>query len=319
MDGDAGGPGPDGRAAPAPAPPGSGEGAGGVTRPRPAPDPASRATRRPGPLLVGSVAIVTGAGAGIGRAITEAFAAHGALVAAVEIDADKAAALDAGTTSAGGQIHPLVDDVRDADDVARIVAEADRLGPVDVLVNNVGHFAPAVPFLDSTEDDWSALHDVNLGHVLRLTQAVLPGMVERGTGGSIINLTTVEAFRGIPHLPVYAAYKAAVTQLSKSLALDVGIHGIRVNGIAPDVTRSEQLPYERWLGPDDEARIPTWVPLGRLGEPDDVAGAALFLASDLGAFVTGTTIHCDGGTYAAGGWYRTRHGARPWTNRPLDP
>ena len=70
---------------------------------------------------------------------------------------------------------------------------------------------------------------------------------------------------------------------------------------------------------DSPASIPTWVPLGRLGEPDDVAGAALFLASDLGAFVTGTTIHCDGGTYAAGGWYRTRHGARPWTNRPLDP
>lgn len=319
MDGDVGGPGLDGRAAPTPAPELTDMTDGAARRSRPAPEPATRATRRPGPLLVGSVAIVTGAGAGIGRAITESFAAHGAVVAAVEIDADKAAALHVEPTPAGGRIHPIVADVRAADDVARIVAEADALGTVDVLVNNVGHFAPATPFLDSTPDDWAALHDVNLGHVLRLTQAVLPGMVERGSGGSIVNLTTVEAFRGIPHLPVYAAYKAAVTQFSKSLALEVGNHGIRVNDIAPDVTRSEQLPYERWLGPDDDARIPTWVPLGRLGEPDDVAGAALFLASDLGAFVTGTTIHCDGGTYAAGGWYRTRHGARPWTNRPLDP
>lgn len=311
MDGDAGGPGPSGRAAPAPT--------SDALQPRPAPDPAGRATRNPGPLLTGSVAIVTGAGAGIGRAIAEAFAAHGALVAAAEVDAGTAGALDATSTDAGGRIHPIVADVRDPDAVRRVVAEAEALGPVDVLVNNVGHFAPATPFLDSGEDDWAALHEINLGHVLRLTQAVLPGMVERGVGGSIVNLTTVEAFRGIPHLPVYAAYKAAVSHFSKSLALDVGIHGIRVNDIAPDVTRSEQLPYERWLGPDDDARIPTWVPLGRLGEPDDVAGAALFLASDLGAFVTGTTIHCDGGTYAAGGWYRTRHGARPWTNRPLDP
>jgi len=321
-----GGPGPSGRAASAPTPhdppPTPHEQVGGddrALRPRPAPDPAGRATRNPGPLLTGSVAIVTGAGAGIGRAIAEAFASHGALVAAVEVDAAKASALDVTPTDTAGRIHPIVADVRDPDAVRRIVAEAEALGPVDVLVNNVGHFAPATPFLDSSEDDWAALQEINLGHVLRLTQAVLPRMVERGTGGSIVNLTTVEAFRGIPHLPVYAAYKAAVTQFSKSLALDVGIHGIRVNDIAPDVTRSEQLPYERWLGPDDEARIPTWVPLGRLGEPDDVAGAALFLASDLGAFVTGTTIHCDGGTYAAGGWYRTRHGSRPWTNRPLDP
>jgi NAD(P)-dependent dehydrogenase (short-subunit alcohol dehydrogenase family) len=132
-----------------------------------------------------------------------------------------------------------------------------------------------------------------------------------------VNLTTVEAFRGIPGHPVYAAFKAAVTQFSKSLALQVSGRGVRVNDIAPDVTRSRQLPYDRWLDADDVALIPGWVPLGRLGEPVDVAGVAVFLASDLAGFVTGTTVHCDGGTYAAGGWYRTRHG-RGWTNRPLD-
>ncbi len=158
----------------------------------------------------------------------------------------------------------------------------ERHGRLDVLVNNVGHFVhPGKPFVDSTEDEWQDLFAVNLQHVLRVTHAALPPMIEQGDGGSIINLTTVEAFRGIPHHPVYAAYKAGVTQFGRSLALDVGRHGIRVNDIAPDVTRSLQLPYERWLTEDDEARIPTWVPLGRLGEPRDAAGAAVFLASDL--------------------------------------
>jgi NAD(P)-dependent dehydrogenase (short-subunit alcohol dehydrogenase family) len=195
-----------------------------------------------------------------------------------------------------------------------------RHGRIDVLVNNVGHFLyRAKPFAETTDEEWSALYAINLEHVFRMTRAVLPPMIAGGAGGSIINLSTVEAFRGIPQHPVYAAFKAGVTQFGKSLALQVGPHGIRVNDIAPDVTRSEQLPYERWLSADDVARIPTWVPIGRLGEPSDPAGVAVFLASDLGAFVTGTTIHCDGGTYAAGGWYPTARGDRGWTNRPHDP
>ena len=105
---------------------------------------------------------------------------------------------------------------------------------------------------------------------------------------------------------------------TRSLAVDVGIHGIHVNGLAPDVTRSEQLPYDRWLTDEDRAKVPAWVPLGRLGEPADTAGAAVFLASDLGAFVTGTTIPVDGGTLAAGGWYHTAREGRGWTNRPFD-
>jgi 2-hydroxycyclohexanecarboxyl-CoA dehydrogenase len=265
----------------------------------------------PGPLLTDRVAVVTGGGTGIGRAIVEAFLAHGAQVVNVEVD-------EARADAAPGRV--LVADVRDRATVDLTIATAqDEFGGIDVLVNNVGHFVGGPAFLESTDADWDAVRAVNLEHVLRMTQAAVPLMIGQGRGGSIINLTTIEAFRGIPHLPVYAAYKAAVTQFSKSLALDVGIHGIRVNDIAPDVTRSAQLPYERWLSEQDERKIPQWVPLGRLGEPVDVAGVALFLASDLSAFVTGTTIHCDGGTYAAGGWYRTERGPRPWTNRPFDP
>ena len=273
----------------------------------------------PGPLLAGRRALVTGGGAGIGRGICEAFGRHGAAVCVADIDAGSAAATAETVVDRGGRAVAVQADVRRPDDVAHLVDTAvDDLGGLDVLVNNVGHFVhPVVPFEDSTDEQWSDLYEMNLAHVLRVTRAALPHLIRHGTGASIVNLTTVEAFRGIPGHPVYAAFKAAVTQFSKSLALQVSEHGIRVNDIAPDVTRSQQLPYERWLSEDDVARIPAWVPLGRLGERSDVAGVAVFLASDLSAFVTGTTVHCDGGTYAAGGWYRTRHG-RGWTNRPHD-
>ena len=287
------------------------------------PVPAAPDTRpwTPGPLLAGKVAVVTGGGGGIGRAIGETFAAHGAAVVVVDHDAEGAEATVAAARRAGGEAHALVADVRDDDIGPRVVGEA--LGAyhrLDVLVNNVGHFVFAGrPFEDTTEAEWHELYEVNLHHVLRLTHTALRPLIDQGDGGSIINLTTVEAFRGIPRHAVYAAFKAGVTQFGRSLALDVGRYGIRVNDIAPDVTHSLQLPYERWLTPADEARIPSWVPLGRLGQPRDVAGAALFLASELGAFVTGTTIHCDGGTGAAGGWYRSARDDRGWTNRPADP
>ena len=281
--------------------------------------------RPPTASLAGKVAIVTGGGAGIGGAISEVFAAHGAAVMVVDNASERAEqTVDAITQAAsvtGGSATALVADVRDGDIGHRVTqATLAAYGRIDVLVNNVGHFVfPGRPFVETTEEQWHELYAYNLEHVLRMTHAALPTMIAQGDGGSIVNLTTVEAFRGIPQHPVYAAFKAGVTQFGRSLALDVGRYSIRVNDIAPDVTHTVQLPYDRWLTPEDEARIPTWVPLGRLGRPQDAAGAALFLASDLGAFVTGTTIHCDGGTRAAGGWYRSATDGRGWTNRPRDP
>ena len=128
-------------------------------------------------------------------------------------------------------------------------------------------------------------------------------------------ISSVEAFRAIPNRPVYSAFKAAVTGFTRSLAVDLGNSGVRVNAIAPDLVESLQVPYSEWVPPDQQDRIPDWVPVGRFGTPDDVAGVALFLASDLSAFVTGTTIHADGGSLAAGGWFRTPAGT--WTNRPV--
>jgi len=196
----------------------------------------------------------------------------------------------------------------------------DRHGRIDVLVNNVGHWVRHVKdFLAGDVDFWEELHHVNFLHVLLATHAFLPDMIERGTG-SIINVSSVEGLRGYPQDPVYAAYKAAVVQFTRSLGVQVGHLGVRVNGIGPDVTESLQVPYSKWISPEQEAMWPVWVPVGRMGLPEDQARVLLFLASDLSAFVTGHTIPTDGGTAAAGGWFRTssRRG-QTWTNRPANP
>jgi NAD(P)-dependent dehydrogenase (short-subunit alcohol dehydrogenase family) len=130
-----------------------------------------------------------------------------------------------------------------------------------------------------------------------------------------VNLSSVEGFRAVPNRPVYGAYKAAVIGFTRSLAVDLGNSGVRVNAIAPDLTESLQVRYSEWVPPEQQDRIPGWVPVGRFGTPDDIAGVALFLASELAAFVTGTTVHADGGSLAAGGWFRRPDGT--WTNRPI--
>jgi NAD(P)-dependent dehydrogenase (short-subunit alcohol dehydrogenase family) len=266
-------------------------------------------------LLEGRVALVTGGGGGIGRGISETFAEHGATVAVADVDEPRARATVAHIAERGGRAEAHVVDVTEASQVAEL---ATAVGPVDVLVNNVGHYLyRPVDFVETSDDEWEALYRVNLRHVFLCCRAFVPGMVERARGGSIVNLSTIEAFRGKPQSAVYAAFKGGVTQFTKSLALELGTHGIRVNAIAPDLTQSLQVPYDRWVTEEQQRLIPTWVPLGRFGMPGDIAGVALFLASELSAFVTGTTVHADGGSYAAGGWFRTERGG--WTNRPLSP
>ena len=265
--------------------------------------------------LNGKVAIVTGGGGGIGRGIVERFAAEGASVVFAEIDTDRARETQ---VAVGEQSLAVVCDVREAGAPhALLTAARDNFGPVDILVNNVGHYGGGRKmFHEQDDEDWDELYRVNLAHIFSFTRAVLPVMLEQH-GGSIVNLSTVEAFRAIPTRAVYSAFKTAITGFTRSIAIEYARHGVRVNAIAPDVTESLQVPYSKWVRPEDEHLIPTWVPLGRFGQPADVAGAALFLASDLSAFVTGTTVHVDGGTFAAGGWFPTEEGG--WTNRPRRP
>jgi NAD(P)-dependent dehydrogenase (short-subunit alcohol dehydrogenase family) len=270
-------------------------------------------------LLHGKLAVVTGGGAGIGGAVSRRFAAAGARVVLAELEAERASATLAAIEDAGGTARAVVCDVREAEAVEAVAAAARELGDdgVDVLVNNVGDYRPAGLFARTTESDWDALYAVNLRHVFRFTRASLPGMLERGRG-AIVNVATVEAFRGIPTCSVYSAFKAGVVEFTRSLAVEVGHHGVRVNAIAPDVIETPQTPYDRWVPAEQRRLVPSWIPLGRFGAPEDAADVALFLASELARFVTGQTIPVDGGTLAAAGWYKQAERER-WTNRPRDP
>ncbi|QNG17942.1 SDR family oxidoreductase [Rhodococcus triatomae] len=255
----------------------------------------------PGPLLDGRRAVVTGGAAGIGAAVAGAFAAHGATVLIVDV-------ADAAVPEGPGH-ESWVADVREGS-TAQSIADWSP----DVLVNNVGHFLrPPARFAETETNHWAELADVNFEHVLRVTRAVLPGMAGRG-GGSIVNLTTVEAHRAIPGHTVYSAYKAALVQFTRSLGVEEGPNGVRVNAIAPDLIETDQVPYRDLVADSDWDTWPFWAPLGGPGRAEDVAGAALYLASELSRYVTGTTVHVDGGSHAAGGWFRRGEGG--WTNRP---
>lgn len=262
----------------------------------------------------GKTVLVTGGGAGIGRAIAEAFAAQGANVAIAEIDS---ARCDAVRGALGADALVVEADVRDAAAVDALIAEVDaRFGGLDVLVNNVGDSLNIFgPFENGSEADFDALYATNLKSMLLVTRAAIPLLRKTAPGGSIINLSSIEAFRGIPVCTVYSAFKHAITGFTKSLSLELGSAGIRVNAIAPETTETEQVKPSVMIAEEHRDHIDRWIPLGRFGEPEDAAGAALFLASDLASWVTGTTINLDGGALAAGGWYRDPKGL--WTIVPV--
>lgn len=267
-----------------------------------------------GRLLEGKVAVVTGGGDGIGGAIARLFAEHGARVEIAEIDPERAATKEAEITRAGGTAHAHVVDVRDDDQVATfaeaVLAEHD--GRIDVLVNNVGDFRPLVRFGKSTPESWDAMYQINLRHFFSVTRAFLQPMIDTG-GGSIVNFHSVEGMRGYPGEPVYGAMKGAVAHFTTCLAAEQGRNGIRVNGIGPDLTQTPQVDY----GPvsEHDALWESWAPVGRLGWPEDQARVALFLASDMSAYVTGHNIPVDGGTKTGGGWFWSPS-VRRFTNRP---
>lgn len=260
--------------------------------------------------------VVTGGALGIGGGISRRFAADGDQVVLLDIDADAAHATAAEITAAGGSCTVLVGDITHDDTVARLAAHVrEHHGHADVLVNNVGDFRPAKSFFaKSPPAQWQRLHELNLWHVFAVTHALLPGMIDAGRG-SIVNVSTVEAFRGIPGNAVYSAYNAGVSAFTKSLAVELGPSGIRVNAIAPDLADTPQTPAALMLAGRDRALLRSWLPAGRFGRPEDFAGVVAFLASDDAAFVTGHTVPVDGGTLAASGWYGRAEG-RGWTNLP---
>lgn len=262
--------------------------------------------------FTGKTVLVTGGGVGIGRAIAEAFAGAGAQLVIAEIDPTNADAVE--TAIPGARVIRC--DVRQRG-VGQMLAEriAAESGKLDVLVNNVGHFVHAQPFATLSEAQMDEILDTNLGQLLRVTGAMIPLLRKAAPGSSIINVTSIEAHRGIPGCTVYAAGKWGVTGFTKSLALELAPEGIRVNDIAPETTDTPQLALDHVIPPENRTHEERWIPLGRFGQPSDCAGAALYLASPLAAWVTGTALHVDGGALAAAGWYRTPQGQ--WTNTPL--
>lgn len=245
--------------------------------------------------LRGKVALVTGAQQGIGRSIALALARDGADVGINYLD-DRAAAektmheiREAGRRAVVVQAdvaHPA----RARDLVARV---AEELGGLDVLVNNAGVY-PRVPFLEMRESDWDLVLGVNLKGGFFCAQAAARAMIAGGRRGSIINLAS-QAIRGAVRGVHYSASKGGVVAMTRAMALELAPHGIRVNAIAPGLTDTAQPRYGH--GEDELAALARAVPLGRMAQPDDIASVAVFLAGDDARFVTGQTVHVNGGSY----------------------
>jgi 3-oxoacyl-[acyl-carrier protein] reductase len=247
--------------------------------------------------LDGKVVIVTGGANGIGREIALAFAREAAVVVAVDIDKDGVDGLIAEVKSRGGSGFAVRADVTERREVESVVRDAIQgFGKIDVLVNNAG-FLKYGPFLEFSEDDWDRLIAVDLKGYFLFGQAVAREMVEKH-GGKIINIASVGGEIGFPGACAYAAAKAGVIGLTRVMAVELAPYGINVNALSPGPTETRAM-MAHMDRKRRQARIKR-IPWGRLGSAEDVAKAALFLASDSSLFITGHVLHVDGGFLAAG-------------------
>ena len=241
---------------------------------------------------------VTGAQQGIGAAIARAAAHEGANLVVNWLDDEAGArAVAEDVAAAGGRAELVAGSVTDPEAIRRIVEAGRDLGGSRGLggfVNNAGIF-PRVPFLELTDEDWDAVHDVNLKGTFRCAQAAARAMIEAGNRGSIVNLASVAAFRCSPNGVHYAASKAGVIGLTRAIALDLAPHGIRVNAIAPGTTGTAQPRYG--MSEEELAAAGAAIPLGRIATPEDVASLAVFLLCGESAHVTGQTLHVNGGQF----------------------
>ncbi len=249
--------------------------------------------------LKGKTALITGGGTGIGRAIAERFAKEGAQVGISGRRIDK---LEKAARSIGEGVLALPCDVAKEVDVKVMVrAMLAQFGRIDILVNNAATITSRTPLMETPVADWDLMSDVNVRGVFLVSQAVLPAMIEQKSG-SIINIASVAGQRGQPSNAAYSTTKGAVMNLTRSIAVDYGTHGIRCNSISPALVRTEMAETRLKPGDDWEERAAReWIPnypLGRIGRPEDIANGALFLASDEASWVSGIDLTMDGGMMA---------------------
>jgi NAD(P)-dependent dehydrogenase (short-subunit alcohol dehydrogenase family) len=271
--------------------------------------------------LTGQAALVTGGGGGIGRAIALRLADAGCDVAVADIVPERGEETAGKVRDAGRRALALPTDVMDKDQVRAAIARTHaEFGRFDILVNNAGGVSRR-DFVDQSERSWQRHIDINFTSMLAGISAATPLMIAGKRGGSIVNVSSIEGTRAAPGFAVYAACKAAMESFTKSMAIELSGHRIRVNAIAPDHTvtpgnrgnRSGPVDSAAWTNPSPEAQdaMDRLVPLGREGVDVECGDAVAFLCSSLACYITGVTLPVDGGTGAAAGWHRDSGGA--WT------
>ena len=267
--------------------------------------------------LAGKVALVTGGGGGIGRGAALALAAAGADIAVIDVIPERCDEVVSLANAMGREALGITGNVMEAAEASGAVEKTvERFGRFDILVNNAGGVSWR-PFAELTERNWRRHIDLNLVSNLAATSAAIPHMIAAG-GGSIINVTSIEASRAAPGYAVYAACKAGINNLTRTLALELSDHGIRVNTIAPDSTATPGMngvftgsgDPSRWPEPTPERKdsFRRRIPLGRQGMVEECGDLVAFLASPRASYITGAIIPIDGGTWAGGGWIRDRAG-----------
>jgi gluconate 5-dehydrogenase len=246
--------------------------------------------------LDGKVALITGGGSGLGAAIAEGYAGYGAKVVLVDVDQAQAQQVAQTIEAAGGAAIALACDVASSADVTAAVAQTlAQFGKIDILVNNAG-IGQRSPAEDMTDDAWDRVLDINLSGIFYFCRQVGRAMIERGQGGRIINMASIAGLVGVETGNVnYSASKGGVIALTRCLAIEWAKHAILVNAIAPSHTRTaliERLMQEK---PETRSYFLNNIPLGRLGEVEDIVGPAIFLGSEAAAFITGQVLVVDGG------------------------
>ena len=268
--------------------------------------------------LDGKVVVVTGGAGGLGWPIARDLAKAGAHVAVCDRDATAIAAVEPELSAMSVKTLIRHADVREPEAMAAFFAEIDEVfGRVDVLINVPGG-GFVTGFMNTTAKGWQAIIRQNFTYVLDTTQHAIRRMQAQGTGGSIVYITSVEAHRAVPDRTVYGAMKAGLTNLAMTLALEFGPDNIRVNTVAPDIFPTPAAGSDLFDNdtPRGRAKASIGIPMARVGTGEDLSGCLIFLASDLSSYVTGTTIHVDGGTLASSGWFNFPGGG--YMNMPPD-